>query len=187
MRISTYSILWFIGLLSFSPAHAKFELQGTKAVIAQLDQGSEVQIGTVNFQLHSQGKHEFTLELDHTKFTDFFLSMREFKCLAGETEVSCHVPYPYKSPNIVSAEDYAWLEHRLLFMFKRPSEFGAKLWNGIYFKFAIEGDTLVGVPQAVDLNKIGAPPVDLNEPPYPDQDRHDTNIEQRLVKALVIR
>jgi len=37
------------------------------------------------------------------------------------------------------------------------------------------------------LNKIGAPPADLNEPPYPDQDRHETNIEQRLLKALVIR
>lgn len=187
MRISTYFLSLFIGLLSISPVHAKFELQGTKSIIAQLGQGSEVQIGTVNFQPHSQGKHEFALELDHSKFTDFFLSMREFKCLPGDTEVSCHVPYPYKSPSIVSVEDLVWLEHRLMFMFKRPSEFGAKLWNGIYFKFTIEGDSLVGVPQAVDLNKIGAPPADLNEPPYPDQDRHEMNIEQRLVKALVIR
>lgn len=187
MRISAYFLSLFIGLLPMSSAQAKFELQGTKAIIAQLAQGNEVQIGTISFQRHSQGKHEFALELDHSKFTDFFLSMREFKCLAGDTEVSCHVPYPYKSPNVISNGDYSWLEHRLMFMFKRPSEFGAKLWNGIYFKFAMEGETLVGVPQAVDLNKIGAPPADLNEPPYPEQDRHETNVEQRLVKALVIR
>lgn len=187
MRFSSFFALCFIGLSVIGPAHAKFELQGTKAVVAQLSQGGEIQVGTVSFQPYSLGKQEFKLELDHSKFTDFFLSMREFKCLAGETEVSCHVPYPYKSPNLISDGDYAWLEHRLMFMFKRPSEFGAKLWNGIYFKFAVEGDTLVGVPQAVDLNKIGAPPNDLNEPPYPDQERHETNIEQRLVKALIIR
>ena len=169
------------------PAHAKFEPQGTKAVIAQLGQGNEVQIGTVSFKPHLAGKQEFALELDHTKFTDFFLSMREFKCLQGETEVSCHIPYPYKSPNVISDGDYVWLEHRLMFMFKRPSEFGAKLWNGVYFKFDIKDDRLIGLPQAVDLNKIGAPPNDLNEPPYPDQERHETNIEQRLIKALVIR
>lgn len=187
MRFSFCILLWLIGLLPIGPAHAKFELKGTKAVIAQLGQGNEVQIGTVSFQSLLQGKQSFALELDHSKFTDFFLSMREFKCLAGDTEVSCHVPYPYKSPNVISDGNYVWLENRLMFMFKRPNEFGAKLWNGIYFKFHAVGDSLIGVPQAIDLNKIGAPPDDLNEPPYPDQERHETNINQRLVKALVIR
>ena len=187
MRFLTYCLCCLIGLLSINPVYAGFDLQGTKAVIAQLGQGQEVQIGTVSFEPPSQGKQSFELELDHSKFTDFFLSMREFKCLAGDTEVSCHVPYPYKSPNVISDGNYVWLENRLMFMFKRPNEFGAKLWNGIYFKFAAVGDSLIGVPQAVDLNKIGAPPDDLNEPPYPDQERHETNIAQRLVKALVIR
>lgn len=27
--------------------------------------------------------------------------------------------------------DLAWLEHTLLSMFKTPTEFGAKLWNGV--------------------------------------------------------
>lgn len=179
--------LALIGFLSIAPVHAKFDLQGTKLVIAQLAQGREVQIGTVSFQESLQGRLAFDLNLDHSKFTDYFLSMREFKCLEGTEEVSCHVPYPYKSPNSIAEKDYVWLEHRLMFMFKKPSEFGAKLWNGIYFKFRTEGDSLVGVPQAIDLNKIGAPPADLTVAPYADQDRHEMPIESRLIKALIIR
>lgn len=178
--------LLFLGLIFWGSAHAQFELQGTKLVIAQLDQGVEVQIGTVSFNPTSQGT-QFDLKLDHSRFTDFFLSMREFKCLEGTEEVSCHVAYPYKSPTVVTNEDFAWLEHRLMFMFKKPNEFGAKLWNGIYFKFASDGDWLIGVPQAIDLNKIGAPPSNLDEPPYSDSDRFEMNIEGRLIKALVVR
>lgn len=176
-----------IGVFGVGPVYAKFELLGTKKIIAQLPGSKEVQIGEVLFTAVANKPTDFVVTIDHSKFTDYFLSMREFKCLEGAEEVSCHVPYPYKNPKSVTDKDYAWLEHHLMFMFKKPNEFGAKLWNGIYFKFEPKGDELVGTPQAIDLNLIGAPPNDFNHPPYQKSELHDINIEARLVKAIVIR
>lgn len=185
------SKLGFGLLLAYAPmlSHAAFDFMGTKKLFAQMADQTEIQIGEVSFK-NVEGDAEsatFTLHLDHAKFTDYFLSMREFKCLPSEKEVSCHVPYPYEAANVVSDNNYAWLEHRLMFLFKKPSEFGAKLWNGIYFQFSQNGNELVGTPQAIDLNQIGAPPTDLTVPPYGPYDRHDMPISERWVQSLIIR
>ena len=66
----------------------------------------------------------------------------------------------------MSAGDLAWLEHSLLFMFKTPRDFGAKLWNGVYFKLRLAATGLEGSPQAIDLNHICAPPDRPELPPY---------------------
>lgn len=170
-------------------ANAGFEFTGTKLLFARMADQTEIQIGEVVFKEEplNAGSSRFTLHLDHSKFTDYFLSMREFKCLPSEKEVSCHVPYPYEAPNVVSDDNYAWLEHRLMFLFKKPSEFGAKLWNGIYFQFSKNASELVGTPQAVDLNHIGAPPDDLTLPPYGPFDRHEMPADERWIQALIIR
>ncbi len=79
-------------------------------------------------------------------------------------------PYPYPQPGTVSAQpggnDFAWLEHSLLLMFKTPAEFGAKLWNGVYFPLRLTDQGREGLPQAVDLNRISAPPDKPGPPPF---------------------
>jgi hypothetical protein len=104
------------------------------------------------------------------------------------------VPYPYKNPAVVSASaptqpvgDYAWLEHQLLFLFKQPRDFGAKLWNGLYFHLEPDGQGLVGRPQAVDLNLISAPPDDLQTPPYSPQLRDAVASGSHWIDHLLIR
>ena len=113
--------------------------------------------------------------------------MREFKCREGATEILCFVPYPYANPGRVSPDNLVWLEHALLFFYKAPRDFGAKLWNGVYFKLAMTEHGLVGTPQAVDLNLIGAPPANLDIPPYGPNERSDIAADARWFNRLTIR
>ncbi len=164
-----------------------FELQGERRVLLHARDGSRVEVARVLFTPGAAGEPaRFMLKMQTERFTDHFLSMREFKCLPGQGEVFCHVPYPYAQPGTVTREQLAWLEHSLLFMFKLPAEFGAKLWNGVYFQLRWEGDMLVGKPQAVDLNFIGAPPARLDVPPFRPALRDDIRPEARWFHRLTI-
>jgi hypothetical protein len=162
------------------------ELSGTKSVVATTADGARLVIGTVQFTPAQDGSASFALTMNHALFSDHFLSMREFKCLPGASELSCHVPYPYANPRTVSAGQYAWLEHSLLFFYKLPSEFGAKLWNGIYFELQPSAEGLVGTPQAIDLNAISAPPADLTKPPFRRALRDDMPPQARWIRSLSI-
>jgi hypothetical protein len=165
---------------------APWEMKGVKTITVSAGDGQRIQIGTVNFEPGADGLTHFKIKLDHDKFTDYFLSMREFKCLGGSGEIACHVPYPYAQPGTVSETEYAWLEHSLMFMYKLPSEFGAKLWNGLYFQFTKTDNGLVGKLQAVDLNQIGAPPAKLNVPPFRRALRDEVPQGSRWIKAISI-
>ena len=173
MNTTLHRTVWLgfglaLGLgLAGAPALAQgFAFSGTHAVRLHPRDGPPQRIATVSFQPAADGRIAFTLAMDHALFKDYFLSMREFKCLDGATEVLCHVPYPYPQPGTVTPENLAWLEHSLMFMFKSPKDFGAKLWNGVYYQLRLQGATLVGTPQAVDLNRIGAPPDRPELPPF---------------------
>lgn len=165
---------------------AAWELSGTKAVVATTADGSRLTLGAVRFEPGADGAVTFRLALDTGVFSDHFLSMREFKCLPGPTELSCHVPYPYAHPATVKPGQFAWLEHSLLFFYKLPAEFGARLWNGIYFEFRQTESGLVGKPQAIDLNLIGAPPANLAVPPYRPALRDDMPAQARWIRTLSI-
>jgi hypothetical protein len=170
-------------------AHA-FELEGTRSVWLWAKDGSRTEVARITFTPAVTGAAgqpvRFALQMAHERFTDYFLSMREFKCLPGNGEILCHVPYPYTQPATITRDNLAWLEHSLLFMFKLPSDFGAKLWNGIYFQLRWEGGKLVGLPQAVDLNLIGAPPPKPDVPPYRPALRDDIREGARWFTRLVI-
>jgi hypothetical protein len=99
----------------------------------------------------------------------------------------CHVPYPYNNPATVSETNYDWLEHHLLFLFKQPKDFGAKLWNGLYFRFERDETGLVGLPQAVDLNQISAPPDDLLTPPFGVAERSEVTPGSHWIERLLVR
>jgi hypothetical protein len=127
---------------------------GTKRVKLHAKDGTSVEIGQVVLTPRADGRVGFVWKADTSRFTDHFLSMREFKCLPGQGEIMCLVPYPYPQPGTIAANDLAWLEHSLLFMFKKQSEFGAQLWNGVIFKLAVSGNGLEGTPQARWFNKL---------------------------------
>jgi hypothetical protein len=180
--------LWLVALwLGLASTGATgWEPQGLRSVVAETRDGQRLVLGTVHFEPQADGSVAFRLDMDHARFTDHFLSMKEFKCLEGGGEVVCHVPYPYPNPHRVTARDLSWLEHDLLFLFKLPSEFGAKLWNGLYYRLELTPQGLVGRPQAVDLNLISAPPAQTDRPPYRPALRDDIAPGARWIERLVI-
>lgn len=170
-----------------TPAHgAAWEMAGTKSIFVTTSEGQRMRIGSVQFTPSSGETVAFKVVMEHERFTDYFLSMREFKCLTGSTEVVCHVPYPHRQPGTITRSNLAWLEHNLMFFYKQPSDFGAKLWNGIYFQLQPTETGLVGKPQSIDLNLIGAPPQDVNIPPYLPALRDDMPVAKRWIQSLII-
>lgn len=161
-------------------------LAGVKTLTLHGRDGRAVDIGRVVFVPGADGAASFTLDLDHTILQDHFLSMREFKCARGDTEIMCHVPYPYQRPSTVKGGDYAWLEHALMFLYKEPRDFGAKLRNGLYFRLEPSEKGLVGSPQAIDLTVVGVPPNDLSVPPYRPALRDDITPGSRWATKLTI-
>jgi hypothetical protein len=170
MRVAPF---WLAAGLAAWPAGAPaFEFSGSHRILVEASDGSARPIGTVRFRPRGD-RIAFELVLDAAPFRDYFLSMKEFKCLEGATEILCHVPYPYPHPGTVTPVSLDWLEHALLFFYKTPADFGARLWNGIYFELRVVGKALVGVPKAVDLNVIGVPPDVPGVPPFGPGERHD--------------
>ena len=106
--------------------------------------------------------------------------------MEGGTEIFCHVPYTYAQPATMSPGHPAWLEHALLFMFKTPAEFGAKLWSGVYFQLTSTERGFEGRPQAVDLNCISAPPGKPGMPPNRTALRDDIPAGARWFGRLTI-
>jgi len=178
------SLFFGILLIALSlPANA-WDLAGSKTIKLQTRDGQSIVLGTVAFK--PQGEQvTFSLHLDHARLKDFFLSMKEFKCLEGE-EIHCHVPYPYPNPGSIDRSDLRWLEHSLLFLFKQPKDFGAKLWNGLYYRMELTEKGIIGTPQAVDLVQIGTPPADTTIPPYGPGDRTDIPPNSRWISGLTI-
>lgn len=159
---------------------------GTKSVKLHAKDGSSVEIGQVVFTPRADGRVGFAWKAETSRFIDHFLSMREFKCLPGQGEIMCLVPYPYAQPGHVAVNDLAWLEHSLLFMFKRQSELGAQLWNGVIWKLAVDGNRLTGTPQAVDLNRIASPPAKTDVPPFGPAQRDDIPLTARWFNKITI-
>lgn len=174
-----------LALAAALPAWA-WDLPGERTITAVTQDQQRIALGTVRFDAQPDGSARFAIRMDPARFSDHFLSMKEFKCLEGPSELMCHVPYPYKHPGTVSDGDLAWLEHGLLFMFKRPSEFGAKLWNGLYFQFERTPQGLRGKAQAVDLNRISAPSSTPDIPPYRPALRDEVRAGSRWIETLLI-
>jgi hypothetical protein len=94
------------------------------------------------------------------------------------------VPYPYANPGTVTRADLSWLEHSLLFFYKPPSEFGAKLWTGAYFELQATESGLTGQPKAIDLNLIAAPAKNPALPPFHAALRDDMPANARRIRSL---
>lgn len=175
-----------LGLCLICPRTLAWELAGEHEIRLHDQAGGSVSIGTLRVDA-GKNPHPFELSIETARFKDFFLSMREFKCLETPEEVFCRVPYPHDNPMTLARDNLAWLEHALLFFYKRPGEFGANLWNGIYYQLEVTDAGLVGTPRAVDLNQISAPPEDPSVPPFADWMRSEIDPEDRAFFKLTIQ
>lgn len=177
-----------LALFAVTPAQVfAWTPDGIQTITAHTQDKQAIVIGTVDFRPQADGSSTFALTMNHANFTDYFLSMKEFKCLGSPVEVTCHVPYPYQHPGKVTREDLTWLEHNLLFLFKQPSEFGAKLWNGLYYRFSVSDKGLIGRPMAIDLNRISAPPENLEVPTFGPDARDEISGTSRWIESISIQ
>lgn len=178
------SFLVFLSMLVSGEASAD-PLDGKKHIFLLDNKGAEILIGSVTFKKSDSGS-TYALHMEHEKFRDYFLSMKEMKCLEGP-ELMCHLPYPYKQPHSVTADDLSWLSHDLLFMFKSPKEFGANFWNGVYYNMHVDAGIIKGSAEAVDLNLLASPPDDLGVPPMNEGERDEIDSSKRWLPNLIIR
>jgi len=91
--------------------------QGTKEISLLDNKGNRVLIGSINF-LAQEAIIHYQMYLGDKLFQDYFLSMKEMKCLEGP-ELWCHLAYPYNNPQHITKTDLSWLSHDLLFMYKK--------------------------------------------------------------------
>ena len=179
--MSVLILAMFVSPVSYSAS----TLTGSKTINLIAKDGQRIAIGTIEFSPSAE-KIKYQLHMDHTRFKDYFLSMKEMKCLEGP-ELWCHIRYPYPQPRTITSDDLRWLEHDLLFMFKKSNEFGANFWNGVYYSMTIKEGVIVGEAQAIDLNLLSAPPEDLDTPFYSQDLRDEIERVQRWLPDLEIR
>ena len=151
-----------LGFLSSVLAHAGAGklTAGEKTISLKSADGTTLAIGTATFAPDDTGAM-VSVQMTAPQYQEEFLSMRPFRCLAGDKETWCHLEYPYEVKGYVTADDLVDLEYKLLFLFKPPAGYGIDAWNGLYFKLALQEDGAVtGTVHDVDLNVLAVPPED---------------------------
>ncbi len=183
MKIFAFALAGLVAVSGMALA-GEPALEGTKDIILHARDGKDIPVGTVTFTPKG-GETAFAIVFDDKKFAQYFLSMREFKCVEGE-DILCHVPYPYASPHTVTPTNLSWLEHALLFIYKRPNDYGARMANGLIYTLKITDKGLVGTPQSIDLDEIAVPPENLSVPYYGAGQRYDIEKGARWIDSLTI-
>ena len=172
-------------LAAITSAAGAGELAGTKAIKLVEQDGTAHEVGRISFEPDGEGAR-YAIAWHGEAFAEHFLSMRPFKCFEGGTKYWCRVPYPYENKRRVTADDLTDLEYDLMFVWKGATEYGINLWNGVYYKLAAEGGTLVGALNEIDMNVLSAPPEDGNLRPVRDQDLEPGDPESHWLPRLVI-
>ena len=150
--------------------------------------GGETAIGSVRFAVNDDGSALIDVVVEGENFSDHFLNMYPFKCLADAPEWFCYLPYPYELDNTVGPDDLTDLEYQLLFVRKAASEFGIDTWNGVYYKLSplaeggFEGALFDG-----DLTVLQAPPDDPDTRPLDLTEFFDDEAARRRFPRLLIR
>ena len=144
--------------------------------------GQEIRIATIDLRNDS-----YRLNWDESRFGDFFLSMRPFKCLQGPEKLWCRVPYPYSNRRSIQNGDLTDLEYDLMFVWKKAGEYGINMWNGVYYRLSQAGLQLEGTMHEIDMNVIAAPPEDGNLRPIGPRETTETDPESHWLPRLVIK
>ena len=157
-------------------------------LIDQAQQETKIADVTLSSTQSDTGQSGFVITMDYSAFNDHFLSMRPFKCIEGQTEWLCHLPYPYETRATISSDDLIDLEYQLLFIRKSPSEFGIDAWNGLYYRLTLNDDnTLHGQLLEGDLNVLASPPAEQYARPIDLTEFIDSDPKRRLFPGMVIR
>jgi hypothetical protein len=184
-------IILLLALLNVSCAeqkplvHTDQFYQGTKQIHLLDNKGKRLFIGSISFSAQKD-TIQYQINLEHKLFKDYFLSMKEMKCLEGP-ELWCHLAYPYNNPRNITNTDFRWLSHDLLFMYKKSSEFGANFDHGMYYDFKLESGKLIGTAMAMDLNLLAAPPEDQTNPPITIHDIDEIELTNRWLPKIEIK
>jgi hypothetical protein len=152
---------WFHQNLLLSLMFISSPLMATDSmdIVLHPSQGEAITIGQLQLTQDQVG-FLAKVELADERFSDQFLSMRPFKCLEGDSEWYCYLPYPYENPRTITPDDLTDLEYDLLFIRKTPTEYGINPWNGVYYKLRWEDEAIVGDLHEVDMDILAAPPDD---------------------------
>jgi hypothetical protein len=167
-------------------ASAADPLDGTREIILLNEMGNQIVLGSVTFSGRG-AERGYDLRLDETKFGDYFLSMRPFKCLEGSEKHWCHVPYPYENQRRVTSADLTDLEYDLLFLWKGATEYGINMWNGVYYLLEVQENRIVGTMHEMDMELLSAPPEAGNLRPISEADLHETDAASHWLPRLEIR
>ena len=130
-------------------------LDGTRTAYLETGDGERIAVAEITFGDEGAG---YQLTRVEDPFSDHFLSMRPFRCIAGAQKHWCHVDYPYEHHRRVTAGDLTDLEYDFLFIWKNAGDYGINMWNGVYYRLEIEGDRLVGRLHEMDMDQLSAPP-----------------------------
>ena len=150
-------------------------------------QQQELKIADITFTDTQSGATAVQINLDTSKFTEHFLSMRPFRCIEGESEWFCYLSYPYDLRSLITEDDLSDLEYQLLFIRKTPSEFGIDAWNGLYYQLQIESDgTITGKLLEGDLNSLQSPPAEKYAKPIDLGEFIEADESRRLFPTLRI-
>ncbi|MGB0467420.1 MAG: hypothetical protein ACPGF7_07830 [Pontibacterium sp.] len=139
--------------------------------------GESLTLGVVTIQPEGE-MYRAEIKLDESKFGDYFLSMRPFKCLESEKQLLCHLPYLYENNQIIDGQDLSALEYQLLFIRKHPNDYGINPWYGIYYQMAWESDpggAITGQLREVNLDILAAPPAPGNLKPITPDDLYEAD------------
>jgi len=185
--VAVVSLLFlFFSSHEVSATNPAFLSKGTIYLVN--NQGKETAIGSIEIGEPIDGNAGFNVSIDNNAFSEHFLSMRPFRCLQGELEWFCYLPYPYSLRNTISVDDLSDLEYQLLFLRKTPSEFGIDAWNGLYFKLTLQDDGIFnGVLLEGDLNSLQSPPDEEYAKPIELDEFIEASRDKRLYPSIIIR
>ncbi len=153
---------WVMLLGLWTAAALANPLTGEKSVWLANAAGEKLRIGSVMFEPLANARARFAFRLDESRFGEYFLAMRPFRCLVGSTQYLCH--FPYGGEREVSADDLAPLEYQLMFLHKKPASVNLDPRDGLYWKLRADGDRLVGTLYDADMEPIIVPQGERRRP-----------------------
>lgn len=150
-------------ILLANPVYSAANTAETKTITLIGKDGSRLDIGSLSLMKTEAGE-KISVTFKEDKFSEHFLSMRPFKCIDGP-QTLCHLPYPYKSKELITADNLMDLEYKLLFIHKGQGEYGINFWNGVYYKLKRNEDgSFEGVVWETDMDELASPPEEYSRP-----------------------
>ncbi len=144
------------------PGHAMPE--GSRTLMLQTSDGTPLTLGSVDFEPGEEGA-TYQISWDQNAFEDHQFSGQTYSCLTSGDMLWCRIPYPYEIARMVTDENYADLEHDLLFAWVDADASRLDPWNGAYYRLAVTEAGLIGLLHEFDLTSLTVPPAKGNANP----------------------